>query len=127
MASQDARLSKFEADFKQKVKMTNKIDTVLKAINDQITGALPSDTVKNPKLNVNSTTPFLSARSSAVLTQPKRPLNAHRDHEKVSIKFITMCSKQPNKSHNDQPQDRDTITEECKTSEEERKEEKGDP
>ncbi|GJU16370.1 MAK10-like protein [Tanacetum coccineum] len=47
MASQDARLSKFEADFKQQQsKMTNKIDTVLKAINDRITGALPSDTFK---------------------------------------------------------------------------------
>ncbi|GJZ27604.1 hypothetical protein Tco_0572251 [Tanacetum coccineum] len=45
MASQDARLSKFEADFKQQQsEMTNKIDTVLKAITDRITGALPSDT-----------------------------------------------------------------------------------
>ncbi|GJS57325.1 hypothetical protein Tco_0652109, partial [Tanacetum coccineum] len=45
MASQDARLSKFEADFKQQQsKMTNKIDTVLKAITDQRAGALPSDT-----------------------------------------------------------------------------------
>ncbi|GJR87712.1 retrotransposon ORF1 [Tanacetum coccineum] len=44
MASQDARLSKFEADFKrQQGEMTNKIDTVLKAITDQIAGALPSD------------------------------------------------------------------------------------
>ncbi|GJW85692.1 hypothetical protein Tco_0158837 [Tanacetum coccineum] len=35
MASQDARLSKFEADFKQQQsEMTNKIDTFLKAIND---------------------------------------------------------------------------------------------
>ncbi|GJW20512.1 MAK10-like protein [Tanacetum coccineum] len=51
MASQDARLSKFEADFKQQQsKMTNKIDTVLKAITDRIAGTLPSDTVKNPKL-----------------------------------------------------------------------------
>ncbi|GJR09911.1 MAK10-like protein [Tanacetum coccineum] len=51
MASQDARLSKFEADFKrQQGEMTNKIDTVLKAITDQIMGTLPSDTVKNPKL-----------------------------------------------------------------------------
>ncbi|GJT37094.1 hypothetical protein Tco_0936959 [Tanacetum coccineum] len=64
MASQDARLSKFEADFKQQQsKMTNKIDTVLKAITDQIAGALPSNTVKNPKLNVNTTTSVLSARS----------------------------------------------------------------
>ncbi|GKA62738.1 hypothetical protein Tco_0762257, partial [Tanacetum coccineum] len=55
-SSQDARLSKFEADFKQQQsKMTNKIDTFLKAINDQMTGALPNDTVKNLKLNVNST------------------------------------------------------------------------
>ncbi|GJV63106.1 hypothetical protein Tco_1473934 [Tanacetum coccineum] len=52
MASQDARLFKFEADFKQQQsKMTNKIDTVLKAITGQITRALLSDTVKNPKLN----------------------------------------------------------------------------
>ncbi|GKG12895.1 hypothetical protein Tco_0347132, partial [Tanacetum coccineum] len=53
MASQDARLSKFEADFKQQQnEMTNKIDTVLKAITDRIVGALPSDMVKNLKLNV---------------------------------------------------------------------------
>ncbi|GJR11282.1 hypothetical protein Tco_0793934 [Tanacetum coccineum] len=64
MASQDARLSKFEVDFKQQQsKMTNKIDTVLKTITDRIAGALPSDTVKNSKLNVNSTSPVLSARS----------------------------------------------------------------
>ncbi|GKB41361.1 hypothetical protein Tco_0886303 [Tanacetum coccineum] len=48
MASQDARFSKFEADFKQQQgEMTNKIDTILKAINDRIRRALPSDTVKN--------------------------------------------------------------------------------
>nr|GEV39563.1 MAK10-like protein [Tanacetum cinerariifolium] len=40
MASQDARLSKFEADFKQQQsEMTNKIKTVLKAITDRIVGA----------------------------------------------------------------------------------------
>ncbi|GJX42612.1 MAK10-like protein [Tanacetum coccineum] len=43
--------------------MTNKIYTVLKAITDQIMGALPSDTVKNPKLIVNSTSLVSSARS----------------------------------------------------------------
>ncbi|GKC55872.1 hypothetical protein Tco_1083470 [Tanacetum coccineum] len=60
-ASQEARLSKFEADFKQQQsEMTNKIDTMLKAITDRIAGTLPSDTVKNPKL---STYPVLSARS----------------------------------------------------------------
>ncbi|GJZ42099.1 hypothetical protein Tco_0588985 [Tanacetum coccineum] len=47
-------LSKFEADFKrQQGEMTNKIDTVLKAITDRIASALPSDTVKNPKLNTS--------------------------------------------------------------------------
>ncbi|GKF48613.1 hypothetical protein Tco_0141864, partial [Tanacetum coccineum] len=52
----DTRLSKFEADFKQQQsEMTNKIDTILKTVTDRIARALPSDTVKNPKLNVNST------------------------------------------------------------------------
>ncbi|GKD17378.1 hypothetical protein Tco_1206536 [Tanacetum coccineum] len=68
MASQDARLSKFEADFKQQQgEMTNKNDTVLKAITDRITRALPSDTVKNPKLNVNSTSPVLSVQKVSKL------------------------------------------------------------
>nr|GEU46511.1 MAK10-like protein [Tanacetum cinerariifolium] len=58
------RLPKFEVNFKQQQsEMTNKIDTVLKAITDRIAGALPSDTVKNPNLNVNSITLVLSARS----------------------------------------------------------------
>ncbi|GJS33801.1 hypothetical protein Tco_0532183 [Tanacetum coccineum] len=61
MASQDARLSKFEANFKQQQsEMTNKIDIVLKAITDRIAGTLPSDTVKNPKLGTH---PVSSARS----------------------------------------------------------------
>nr|GEV59676.1 integrase, catalytic region, zinc finger, CCHC-type, peptidase aspartic, catalytic [Tanacetum cinerariifolium] len=61
MASQDARLSKFEADFKQQQReMTNKIDTVF---TDRMAGELPSDTVKNLKLNVNSTSLVFSARS----------------------------------------------------------------
>ncbi|GJX82771.1 hypothetical protein Tco_0332252 [Tanacetum coccineum] len=65
MASQDARLSKFKADFKQQQsEMTNKINTVLKAITYRMVGALPSNTVKNPKLNVNTTTSVLSARSN---------------------------------------------------------------
>ncbi|GJX41373.1 MAK10-like protein [Tanacetum coccineum] len=54
MTSQDARFSKFEADFKrQQSDMTNKINTVLKAITDQIAGTLPSNTVKNPKLGTH--------------------------------------------------------------------------
>ncbi|GJS40725.1 hypothetical protein Tco_0565768 [Tanacetum coccineum] len=54
MASQDTRLSKFEADLKQQQsEMTNKINTILRAITDQIAGTLPSDTVKNPKLSTS--------------------------------------------------------------------------
>ncbi|GKB99946.1 MAK10-like protein, partial [Tanacetum coccineum] len=85
MASQDARLSKFEADFKQQQsEMTNKIDTVLKAITDQIAGALPSDTIKNPKL---STTLVLSARSYPTIdpqcsSHPSNSINAIKAHFK---------------------------------------------
>ncbi|GJV42062.1 hypothetical protein Tco_1420502 [Tanacetum coccineum] len=100
MASQEARLSKFESDFKQQQgEMTNKIDRVLKAINDRMTGALPSDTVKNPKLNDNSTSPVLSAHSYPT-----------RDPQ---------CSSQIH-GH-------DTIAEECKISKEEGKEENVNP
>ncbi|GJS19372.1 retrovirus-related pol polyprotein from transposon TNT 1-94 [Tanacetum coccineum] len=61
MASQDAKISRFEADFKQyQSKMTNKLDTFLKAFNDQMTGALPSDMVKNLNLNPNSTSSTLN-------------------------------------------------------------------
>nr|GEY56289.1 hypothetical protein [Tanacetum cinerariifolium] len=59
-ASQDARLSKFKADFKQQREMTNKIDTMLMAITNRIAGALPSDTVKNLKLSASL---VFSARS----------------------------------------------------------------
>ncbi|GKE76563.1 hypothetical protein Tco_1542683 [Tanacetum coccineum] len=85
MASQDARLSKFEADFKQQQgEMTNKIDTVLKAIIDQITGTLPSDTVKNPKLG---TTLVLFARSYLTIdpqcsSHPSNSINAIKAHFK---------------------------------------------
>ncbi|GJT55010.1 hypothetical protein Tco_0990064 [Tanacetum coccineum] len=85
MASQDARLSKFEADFKrQQGEMTNKIDTVLKAITDRIAGALPSDTVKNPKLN---TSLVLSTRSYPTIdpqcsSHPSKSINAFKAHFK---------------------------------------------
>ncbi|GKD85223.1 MAK10-like protein [Tanacetum coccineum] len=82
MASQDARLSKFEADFKQhQSEMTNKINTVLKAISDRIVGALPSDTVKNLKLNVNTTTSVLSARKliGIGIEQIKEPESTLKD------------------------------------------------
>ncbi|GJY47525.1 hypothetical protein Tco_0436588 [Tanacetum coccineum] len=81
----DARLSKFEADFKQQQsEMTNKIDTMLKAITDRIAGALPNDTVKNPKL---STTSVLSARSYPIIdpqysSHPSTSINTIKAHFK---------------------------------------------
>ncbi|GJW36138.1 hypothetical protein Tco_0059058 [Tanacetum coccineum] len=102
------RLSKFEADFKQQQsKMTNKIDTVLKAITDRITGALPSDTVKNPNLNVKSTSPVLSVHSY-LLEEPQAHSIIHS-----LINAITICPKQPNKY--------------CIDKSEEEEEEKGNP
>ncbi|GKD02395.1 hypothetical protein Tco_1177369 [Tanacetum coccineum] len=93
MASQDARLSKFKADFKQQQsEMTNKIDTVLKAITDQITGALPSDTVMNPKL---STFPVLYARS-----YPNMDLQCS-NHIHGSINVITIHPEQQSDSYDD--------------------------
>ncbi|GKE57080.1 hypothetical protein Tco_1496265 [Tanacetum coccineum] len=87
MASQDTRLSKFEADFKrQQCEMTNKIDTVLKAITDQIASTLPSDILKNPKL---STSLVLSARSYP--TQDPQCSN----HVHGSINAIIIHPKQP--------------------------------
>ncbi|GJT92536.1 hypothetical protein Tco_1081381 [Tanacetum coccineum] len=85
-----------------------------------MTGALPSDTVKNPKLNDNSTSLVLSTHSYQTI-DPQCSSQIHG-----SINAITMCSKQPNKSQYDQPQGHDTTAEECKMSKEEGKEEKGD-
>ncbi|GJT80024.1 MAK10-like protein [Tanacetum coccineum] len=78
MASQDARLTKFEANFKQQQsEMTNKIDIVSKAITDRIAGALPSNTVKNPKL---STSPVLSARCYPTIDLQCSSLLEETDH-----------------------------------------------
>ncbi|GJS01896.1 hypothetical protein Tco_0318404 [Tanacetum coccineum] len=85
MASQDAILTKFEADFKQQQgEMTYKIDTVLKAITDQIAGTLPSDTVKNPKLGTHLVS---SARSDPTIepqcsSHPSTSINAIKAHFK---------------------------------------------
>ncbi|GJZ30644.1 MAK10-like protein [Tanacetum coccineum] len=66
MASQDVRLSKFEADFKQQQsKMTNKIDTVLKAITDRMAGALPSDTWQSSQKLGKNGSAFVQGRVSA--------------------------------------------------------------
>ncbi|GJZ63038.1 hypothetical protein Tco_0619459 [Tanacetum coccineum] len=84
----DARMSKFEADFKQQQsEMTNKINIVLKAITDRIAGALPNDTVKNPKL---STSPVFSARSYPT----KDPQCS--SHPSTSINAIKTCSREAN-------------------------------
>ncbi|GJW11959.1 hypothetical protein Tco_1577786 [Tanacetum coccineum] len=72
--------------------MTNKFDTVLKAITDQITRALPSDTVKNPRLNVTSTFPVSSARSYPTVD----PQCSTQIHD--SINTITICPKRPGES-----------------------------
>ncbi|GJV50965.1 hypothetical protein Tco_1446706 [Tanacetum coccineum] len=97
MASQDARLSMFEAYFKQQQsEMTNKIDTVLKAITDRIAEALPNDTVKNPKLR---TYPVFSARSYPI-EDPQCSTIVYG-----LINAITICPKQPNKTQNDKPKE----------------------
>ncbi|GJR09187.1 hypothetical protein Tco_0791839 [Tanacetum coccineum] len=97
MASQDARLSKFEADFKQQQsEMTNKINIVLKAITDRLAGSLPSDTVKNSKL---STSPVLSARSYPT-EDPQCSTYIHG-----SINTITIHPKQQSDSHDNKPEE----------------------
>ncbi|GKA63222.1 hypothetical protein Tco_0762828 [Tanacetum coccineum] len=94
MASQDARWSKFEADFKQQQsEMTNKIDTMLKAIIDRIAGALPSDTVKNPKL---STSLVLSARS-----YPNMDPQCSQNHVQGSINSIIIHFEKQNDSYDE--------------------------
>ncbi|GKA92870.1 hypothetical protein Tco_0814795 [Tanacetum coccineum] len=88
LASQDARLSKFEADFKQQQsEMTNKINTVLKSITDRIACMLPSDTVKNPKLETH---PVSSARSHPTIdlqcsSHPSTSINAIKAHFNEAI------------------------------------------
>ncbi|GJX29360.1 MAK10-like protein [Tanacetum coccineum] len=94
-----ARLSKFEADFKQQQsEMTNKIDIVLKAITYRMAGALPSDIVKNPKLNVNTTTLVLSACSYPIIDLQCS------SHPSTLINAIKTCSKEANISQTSQLQ-----------------------
>ncbi|GJQ89373.1 hypothetical protein Tco_0000512 [Tanacetum coccineum] len=99
MASQDARLSKVEADFKQQQsEMTNKTNTVLKAITNRIIGALLSNTVKNLKLNVNSTSPVLSAHSYPTedpqcLTRIYSSINAVTICPRHDVMFIEIIKK----------------------------------
>ncbi|GJU97473.1 hypothetical protein Tco_1326744 [Tanacetum coccineum] len=101
MSSQDARLSKFEADFKQQQsEMTNKINIVLKAITDRFAGSLPSDTVKNPKL---STSLVLSARL------PTIDPNTQPTPSTISIKRLKQCSTEANNSRTSRSCKRDGI------------------
>ncbi|GKB68839.1 hypothetical protein Tco_0930251, partial [Tanacetum coccineum] len=78
--------------------MTKKIDTVLKAVTNGIVGALPSDTVKNPKLNVNSTYPVFFARSYPI----KDPQFSTQIHG--SINTITIHQSNP---RNDKPEEKE--------------------
>nr|GEW76417.1 MAK10-like protein [Tanacetum cinerariifolium] len=73
-------------------KMTNKIDTVLKTITDRIARALPSDTIKNPKLNTSS---VLSARS--YLSEDLQCST----HVHGLINAITICLEQQSDSYDD--------------------------
>ncbi|GKA37630.1 DNA-directed DNA polymerase, partial [Tanacetum coccineum] len=99
MASQYARLSKFEADFiQQRSEMTNKIDAFLKAINDRMTGAIPSDTVKNPKLN-DDPTPSVSSARSYPMEDPQRSSRLLN-----SVNDIKTCFKPTNDFQKDQLQ-----------------------
>ncbi|GKB69636.1 hypothetical protein Tco_0931048 [Tanacetum coccineum] len=156
MASQDARLSKFEADFKQQQgEMTNKIETVLKAINDRMTGALPSDTkinkshndqtqVKTQTVNENGTPPRKGIKSPSKLLSPKYQSQSspgEQNKNSTSPKRVHFVNTNTVLSKDDKPgekgivkpgtkdDDHDVIvkvTEECKKSKEEGKEEKGD-
>ncbi|GJS67042.1 MAK10-like protein [Tanacetum coccineum] len=101
----DARLSKFEADFKQQQsEMTNKINTMLKAITDRIAGTLPSDTVKNPKV---SATPVLFVRSYPTIdpqcsSHPSNSINAIKAHFKEAT--ISQTSLQQPEIETEPPQ-----------------------
>ncbi|GKF45423.1 hypothetical protein Tco_0131975, partial [Tanacetum coccineum] len=74
--------------------MTNKIDTMLKAITDRIAGTLPSDTVKNPKLGTHP----VSSDCSYPTMDPQCSTQIHS-----LINAITIHLKQPEESEVDEP------------------------
>ncbi|GKE30312.1 hypothetical protein Tco_1445696, partial [Tanacetum coccineum] len=74
--------------------MTNKIDTVLKAITDQIAGTLPSDTVKNPKLRTH----LDSSAHSYPTIDPQCSTQIHS-----LINAIIIHPKQPEESQVNEP------------------------
>ncbi|GJU49381.1 hypothetical protein Tco_1218936 [Tanacetum coccineum] len=73
--------------------MTNKIDTVLIAITYRMAGALPSDTVKNPKLNINTITLVLSDCSYPIIDPQCL------SHPSTSINAVETCSKEASHSY----------------------------
>nr|GEX32066.1 hypothetical protein [Tanacetum cinerariifolium] len=110
MASQNARLFKFEATFKQQQsEMTNKINRVLKAITDQIAGKLPSDTVKNPKLSIS---PVSSARSyptidpqcSSHLSTSINAIKAHFKEATISQTSLQLLEVEINPQQPEEPE-----------------------
>ncbi|GJT44200.1 MAK10-like protein [Tanacetum coccineum] len=104
-----ARISKFEANFKQyQSEMTNKIDTFLKAFNDRMTGTLPSDTVKNPKLNVNPTS--TSSARSYPMGDPQSSFNFFK-----SVNAIQTCFKSTTNIQKDQLQVKTLMVNEVET------------
>ncbi|GJQ98071.1 hypothetical protein Tco_0009210 [Tanacetum coccineum] len=91
--------------------MTHKIDTVLKAIIDQIAGTLPSDTVKNLKLGTH---PVLSTRSyltidSQFSTHPSTSINAIKAHFDEAIISQTNLQQPVVKIKPQQPEEPEPI------------------
>ncbi|GJR70266.1 hypothetical protein Tco_0016331 [Tanacetum coccineum] len=121
MASQDARLCKFEADFKQQQgEMTNKIDTVLKAITDRITGALPSDTCSTRiHSSINSITicpkqpnkphdDNLEGKEREERSNPENSTPPHPHH--LMYRFHSSRKRKYDDSHKEGPKDEGNVT-----------------
>ncbi|GJT68545.1 RNA-directed DNA polymerase, eukaryota, reverse transcriptase zinc-binding domain protein [Tanacetum coccineum] len=85
------------------------MDTFLKAVNDRMTGALPSDTVKNLKLSVNPTSP-LYARSYRT-GDPRSSSNSFK-----SVNAIQTCFKWATNTRKDQLQVKTLAVNEVETS-----------
>ncbi|GJU27138.1 hypothetical protein Tco_1165759 [Tanacetum coccineum] len=69
--------------------MSNKFDlTFLKAINNRMTGALPSDTVKNPKLNTSS----ISSAYSYPMEDPQGSSRVSTNISSIPSKTYNECS-----------------------------------
>ncbi|GJS38723.1 retrotransposon ORF1 [Tanacetum coccineum] len=98
MASQDARLSKFEANFKQqKSEMTNKIDTVLKAITDRITGMLPSDTLNQHHHNPPQATQKIQVNELNMELEEQSHRNTNFNPQPQPNQFASIATKQVQK------------------------------